>query len=178
MNTRIHHNPDRGSSYNVPEPGLAAGLDKEAGSVFLRDEQIAGDAPDFVAALSSAGLPVDDLAEMGRTFYAYRTHSDRLIGYSGFERYGRDVLLRSIFVPLAYRNRGMGRSLLTLLLQRAHSQGARQAWLLTETATPFFERAGFETVAREHAPPTILATRQAQSLCPVSASLMTRSITF
>ncbi|WP_298015628.1 arsenic resistance N-acetyltransferase ArsN2 [uncultured Castellaniella sp.] len=149
-----------------------------AATDLLHDEPIAGDDPGFVAALLDAGLPVDDLAEVGRAFYAYRMRSGRLIGYGGFERYGRDALLRSIVVPSADRRQGIGRNLLNLLQQRAYDQGARQSWLLTEAAAPFFERLGFKAADRADAPQTILATRQARSLCPASATLMTRTIVF
>jgi arsenate reductase len=160
------------------EPDLLVDLNKEEGSPFLRDAPVAGGDPGLAAALSNAGLPVDDLAQAGRTFYAYRTLAGRPAGYGGFERYGQDLLLRSVVVPPDDRSRGIGRNLLALLLRRAYDQGARQAWLLTETAAPFFERAGFKTVAREQAPQGILATRQARSLCPASAALMTRTIAF
>ncbi|WP_322997828.1 arsenic resistance N-acetyltransferase ArsN2 [Castellaniella sp.] len=144
----------------------------------LHDDPVTGSDPGFVAALLEAGLPVDDLAEGDRAFYAYRLRSGRLIGYGGFECYGRDVLLRSIVVPSADRGQGIGRDLLALLQQRAYDQGARQSWLLTETAAPFFERIGFKAADRADAPQTILATRQARSLCPASATLMTRTIVF
>ena len=108
-----------------------------AATDLLHDEPIAGNDPGFVAALLDAGLPVDDLAEVGRAFYAYRMRSGRLIGYGGFERYGRDALLRSIVVPSADRRQGIGRNLLNLLQQRAYDQGARQcpasATLMTRT---------------------------------------------
>lgn len=160
------------------EPGLAVDVNKEEGSPFLRDEQIAGDDPGLAAALLDAGLPTDDLAQAGRTFYAYRAFAGREIGYGGFERNGQDVLLRSVVVPPAGRNQGIGRNLLALLQRRAYDQGARQAWLLTQTAASFFERAGFQAIAREQAPQVILATRQASNLCPASAVLMTRTIAF
>ncbi|MGN6581944.1 MAG: arsenic resistance N-acetyltransferase ArsN2 [Bordetella sp.] len=160
------------------EPGFIADVNKEEGTPFLRDKRIAGDDPGLAAALLGAGLPADDLAQDGRTFYEYGALAGRLIGYGGFERYGQDVLLRSIVVSPADRGQGAGRNLLALLLRRAYDRGARQAWLLTETAAPFFERVGFKAVAREQAPQAILATRQAQSLCPVGATLMTRTITF
>lgn len=159
-------------------PDLAVDLDKEDGVPFLRDEQIAGDNPGFFTTSLNACLPMDDLAEVGRTFYAYHILSGRVIGYGGFELYGRDVLLRSVVVPPADGSKGIGRNLLALLQRRAYDQGARQAWLLTATAAPFFERAGFKAVAREHVPQTILATRQFQSLCPASATLMMRMIAF
>lgn len=160
------------------EPDLAVDLSKEEGVPFLRDERIAGDDPGFVTTLLKARLPIDDLAEGGRALYDYHTLDGHLIGYGGFERYGQDVLLRSVVVPAAERNKGIGRNLLALLQRRAYDQGARQAWLLTETAAPFFERTGFKAVPRERGPQAILATRQARNLCPASAMLMTRTIAF
>lgn len=140
MSARIYHKPGCGASRSVLGPDLAGSLGSENGLSFLRGEQIAGDDPGFVATLLNAGLPVDDLVEIGRTFYAYRMRSGRLIGYGGFECYGRDVLLRSIVVSSTDRRQGIGRNLLTLLQRRAYDQGAHQAWLLTEAAAPFFER--------------------------------------
>lgn len=159
-------------------PDLDVDVNKEEGSPFLRDERISGGDPGLAAALMHTGLPMDDLAEAGRTFYAYRTLAGRRVGYGGFERHGHDVLLRSIVVPPADRNLGIGRNLLALLQRRAYDQGARQAWLLTQTAAPFFERAGFKAVDRDQAPPAILATRQARDLCPASATPMARTIAF
>jgi arsenate reductase len=66
--------------------------------------------------------------------------------------------------------------MLALLLRRASDEGARHAWLLTTTAAGFFRRAGFQVAERSTAPATILSIRQAVSLCPASAILMTRAI--
>jgi len=69
-----------------------------------------------------------------------------------------------------------GGGMLALLLRRAFDKGGRDAWLLTTTAAPFFGRAGFKPVERAIAPASVLATRQAASLCPASAALLRRSI--
>ena len=47
--------------------------------------------PDLALALQEAVLPTDDLAEPGRSFFAYATVSGERVGYGGFERLGRDV---------------------------------------------------------------------------------------
>ncbi|MGB8601255.1 MAG: arsenic resistance N-acetyltransferase ArsN2 [Rhizomicrobium sp.] len=129
-------------------------------------------------ALRDAGLPIDDLGEAGRCFYAYHTLGGTLAGYGGFECYGADVLIRSIVVPEALRGKAIGRNLVALLLYRAFQAGARRAWLLTITAANYFEKIGFKPVARDAAPQNILSTRQAQGLCPVSAELLCRNIGF
>ena len=99
------------------------------------------------------------------------------MGYGGFERVGRDVLVRSLVVLPHVRRRGIGDGMLALLLRRAFDKGGRDAWLLTTTAAPFFERAGFKPAERTAAPAAILATRQAASLCPSSAALLNRRMT-
>jgi len=127
-------------------------------------------------ALVGAALATDDLAEPGRQFFAYDTLDGARVGYGGFELHGRDLLLRSIVVVPAARRRGIGAGILALLLRRGFDQGARVAWLLTTTADGFFGKAGFRKIDRSQAPDVILASRQASSLCPASASLLTRPI--
>jgi arsenate reductase len=78
----------------------------------------------------------------------------------------------------AMRGRGIGRNMTLVLMRRAFDQGARTAYVLTTSARPFFEALGFKAIAREEAPASILATRQASTLCPSSATLLARRITF
>lgn len=150
---------------------------KEEGVPFLRDAAIPGDDPGLRAALVAEALPADDLGEPGRSFFAYRTLGGTPVGFGGYELLGRDVLIRSLVVPPRARGQRIGRNLLALLLRRAFDAGARTAWLLTTTAPEFFGKAGFRREARPAAPPAVLATREAASLCPASAVLMTRTIT-
>jgi arsenate reductase (glutaredoxin) len=160
-------------------PGApAADACKEDGAPFLHDRAIAGDDPSFIAALQQAGLPVADLGEPGRRFFSYRSLSGAVLGFGGFELYGEDALLRSIVVLPEARGRKVGRNLVALLSYRAWREGARQAWLLTLTAADFFGKTGFTRQAREAAPPVILATQEARSLCPATAVLMSRSLGF
>lgn len=151
---------------------------KEEGVPALRDVPVPGDDPGLIAALAAEGLPVDDLAEPGRRFFRYDTLDGAAMGYGGLEIHGPDALVRSVVVLPALRGTGIGHNLLALLLARAHAAGARQAWLLTSSAAAFFARAGFREVPRSAAPAAIAATRQAATLCPTSAPLMTRRIGF
>ncbi len=154
----------------------AGEIRKEDGTPLLVDTPIAGSDTGLMTALQEAGLPTDDLTEPGRSFFAYATVTGERVGYGGFERMGRDVLVRSLVVLPHVRRRGIGDGMLALLLRRAFDKGGRDAWLLTTTAAPFFERAGFKPVERAIAPASVLATRQAASLCPASAALLRRSI--
>jgi arsenate reductase len=157
---------------------VATTLLKEEGVSFLRDERIIASDPDLLSTLRAAGLPTDDLNEPGRTFFAYRTLAGDLVGFGGYEALGENALLRSIVVLPEARAKALGRNLVALLQRRAFDEGARRAWVLTSSAAPFFEKAGFKPAARENTPAVVLATRQATSLCPADAALLARTIRF
>jgi arsenate reductase len=156
----------------------AAEFLKEEGAPFLYDEKMPGSNPALVAALKTADLPVDDLDEPNRTFFVYRTLGGVVVGFGGFERYGIDVFLRSVVELPEARGKRIGRNLVPLLLYRAFRDGARTAWLLTMDAAGFFEKTGFKRRDRADAPASILETRQAKSLCPARAVLMSRRLGF
>lgn len=151
---------------------------KEEGAHFLRDERVAPDDPAFIAALRAEDLPTDDLGDANRSFFVYRSLSGAALGYGGYELYGKDAFLRSIVVLPDARGKRTGRNAVPLLMYRAFQEGARSAWLLTISAADFFEKLKFKRRAREDAPAAILATRQAQSLCPKSAVVLSRTIGF
>jgi arsenate reductase len=149
---------------------------KEDGAPFLADAPITGGDAAFRAALRAAELPLDDLEEPGRSFFAFRTLGGVALGFGGYELLGTLALIRSVVVLPEARGKEIGRNLLALLMRRAFDDGAREAWLLTTTAAGFFQKAGFRVVARAAAPAAILATREAASLCPVSAVVLARTI--
>lgn len=159
---------------DTPLPNLL----KEEGVPFLKDRLVAANDAGLADALTAEGLPVDDLAEAGRTFYTFSTLDGATVGYGGLELLGEHVLLRSVAVLPTFRGKGLGCNIVPVLLCRAYHAGARTAWLLTDTAAPFFEKIGFKVVDRQAAPAAVLATRQATSLCPASAPLLSRSIGF
>ena len=131
---------------------------------------IAPDAPQLVAALEAAHLPTEDLGEADRAFFAFE-EAGRSIGFGGFELYGEDVLVRSVVVLPEARGQGFGRAVTEAVLARAHQAGARRAYLLTTTAESFFAHEGFAPIERTGAPPSILATKQATTICSTAALL-------
>ncbi len=136
----------------------------------LAHHVIAAGAPDLAAALAAASLPIEDLTDAGRTFYRFDTDGAP-VGYAGYELYGPDALLRSVVVLPEMRGRGFGRAIAEEALGRAYLEGARTAYLLTTTAEEFFEHLGFRPIARTKAPASILATRQATTICATAALL-------
>lgn len=132
---------------------------------------VSPDSPDLITALEAAHLPTEDLSDGGRVFFAFENEGRR-IGFGGFELYGDDALLRSVVVLPGMRGKGIGRDLTEAVLACARYAGARRAWLFTNTAEAFFERRGFLPVDRAGAPASILATRQATTICSTAPLLM------
>ncbi|RTM01725.1 arsenate reductase (glutaredoxin) [Ancylobacter aquaticus] len=156
---------------------LSTDLDKDDGSPFVRDEQVGAREPRLGKALRDAGLPTEDLRESPGRFFGFRTLGGKLVGYGGYEVSGTDVLLRSVLVKPELRARGAGRNMVLLLMSRAYDDGARNAWALTNSAAPFFEKLGFKAKPRSEAPETIGQSQQFASLCPSDAPLLSRRIT-
>lgn len=137
---------------------------------------IAGSDPALAAALAEAHLPVDDLTDPGRNFFVFTDASGAIFGFGGYELPGDLALIRSMVVPETARGRGIGAAILAALLERVTAAGAREAWLFTKHAAPFFAHRGFRARARYEVPPPVLATKQASSVCPITAVVMSRPL--
>ncbi len=132
--------------------------------------EIEADDPAFIAALTEAGLPTDDL-----TSEPFRYFSWEEVAFGGFGE-GADALIRSIVVMPHARGRGHGIVIAESLAGVARDAGVKRLWLLTTSAAAFFEELGWRVVERAAAPLTIAASRQFAGLCPASAALMVRAL--
>ena len=130
---------------------------------------------DLIAALEAVGLPMDDVYEPGRRFYRFEDDAG-LIGYGGLEHAGPAILIRSITVIDGRRNAGLGAEILSWLEAEAARLQATGLYLLTTSATAFFQRHGYAALPRSAAPPAIAASRQFSTLCPASASFMFKEL--
>lgn len=136
---------------------------------------VAGNDPGLAAALTTAGLPTDDLSDSGRRFLAFREAggAGTAIAHAGWERLSDEsALLRSLVVIPSARGRGLGGAILGRLMDAVRLDGFRRAWLITTDRAPWFARSGFVVVPRDVAPPEVRACRQYAGLCPASAVVM------
>ena len=129
----------------------------------------------LIAALEAAGMPTDDLHEPGRRFYRFENDAG-LIGYGGLEQIDPDALIRSIIVIDDRRGSGFGSAILSWLETEAAGRKATGLYLLTTSATVFFQRHGYAVTPRSAAPPAIAASRQYSPLCPASAAFMFKDL--
>lgn len=131
-----------------------------------------------IAELLSANklVPLDETAQFGSQYAVAVTAGGIVVGVAGYERYGSDILLRSVAVSEAWRRAGVGARLTMDRLAHARAQGSEAAYLLTDTARGYWERHGFSTIDRQAAPEAITRSREWTSACPASATAMFRRL--
>lgn len=128
--------------------------------------------------LATAGLPVADLAESGRTFFRFEDDGD-IAGYAGVGGVGgngADRLLRSLVVPEYRRATGTGMAIVDAIELHAREGGVARLHLLTMSAEKFFQARGYTPADRATAPPAIATSREFTSLCPASAAYLCKTL--
>jgi amino-acid N-acetyltransferase len=126
--------------------------------------------------LDSSLLVEDVSASLIEEFLVAEDASGSVIGSIGLEQLGSRVLLRSLAVAPQARGMGIARELVVRLEDKARSCGQLDVWLLTTTAERFFERAGYERVARNDVPGEVQLCRQFAVLCPATATCMRKRL--
>jgi len=134
-----------------------------------------GDLAALRVLLDADGLPVADLDASPVDFLVARVDG-RLVGAVGIERYGDAGLLRSLVVDRASRGTGLGGRLVSALESQAGRDGITRLVLLTQTAEPFFAARGYAVVERGSVPPAVQASAEFRSLCPASATCMSKTL--
>jgi amino-acid N-acetyltransferase len=124
------------------------------------------------AFLKANSLPFEDIRLEGNEFVIYRDQSGKFVGTGGLEFHGDHCLLRSVAVSTDFLGSGFGKEIVGDLIRRAARKPTRSIFLLTETASPFFEKFGFKQLSRDEAPKDIQSSSEFSSVCPVSAVFM------
>jgi amino-acid N-acetyltransferase len=135
----------------------------------------AADLPDVSGLLAGAGLPLDGTGEAFATGLVAELDGS-VVGAAAIEPHGDAGLLRSVVVGEALRGSGLGRRLVAEAERLAASLGVRDLYLLTETAIAWFPRLGYETLARDAAPPSIAGSVEFTVSCVDTGVLMRRRL--
>jgi amino-acid N-acetyltransferase len=136
----------------------------------------ATDLPEILFLLDASGLPVADLTGGSQVEFLIARRLQRLVGVVGLERFGEVGLLRSLAVDAEHRKQGLGLALIRALEAHAASMGISSLVLLTEAASGFFRRHGYEAIRRAGAPRAVQASTEFRQLCPDSAVCMTKRL--
>lgn len=123
------------------------------------------------AILVANNLPTAGVDDHWRAFLVARDGAE-IVGCGGAEAYPVAALIRSVAVAAEYRSHGVGRRLVSELLNGLAARGLREFYLLTTTAESYFGKRGFQKIDRENVHPQLLASREFQDACPKSAVCM------
>jgi len=125
--------------------------------------------------LARSGLPTADL-DTAQIDWLVSATGAQLDGVAGIEAFGDVGLLRSLAVAPAKRNAGVASALVRDVESHARARGITQLVLLTQTAEKFFAARGYRPVARDAVPPALQASAEFRSLCPASATCMSKPL--
>jgi amino-acid N-acetyltransferase len=126
--------------------------------------------------LGKADLPLVQTTDHIEYFFKCVNEKQEMIGAIGLEIYGAYGLLRSLVVADDYRNKGIAKLLVEYLEKQAVGLGLKVLYLLTTTADRYFEKQAFVRVPRNEVHEEIKRSSEFQSICPVSAIIMYKSI--
>ncbi len=135
----------------------------------------AEDLGEIEALLRATDLPPEGLEPFIDTLLVSRSRGE-IIGCAALEIYGAAALLRSVAVHPGWQGRGLGAELVEKATWLAQSRNVRDMFLLTTTASDYFERLGFRRCTREDAPDAMRASIEFTTLCPASAVAMRRDV--
>jgi amino-acid N-acetyltransferase len=130
---------------------------------------------DIITLLSSEKLPAGDLPATLENFLM-AVQDDELIGVIGLEIYGNYGLLRSLAVKPAFRGQNIAGKLIAQIETLTASKGLKAIFLLTETATDYFARKGYEKITRNDVPEEVQQSSEFSHVCPQSANVMKKDI--
>lgn len=136
-------------------------------------EPIDAGEPDFIKMLEAEGLPTGDLAGDSKRYFGHRDALGELIAAGGLELCGSNAILRSCVVAPGQKGQGLGGQLIEAIIDTARGRQIGLLFLLTESASGFFLKYGFQETDRRTVPVEIAGSAQFSEICPQSAAAMT-----
>jgi len=126
--------------------------------------------------LATLDLPQSDLTRAHLEHFLVCRNTEEIVGTVGLELCETAALLRSLAVRPSHRNEGLGARLVDAIEAYARDCEVHHIYVLTTTASDYFDRHGYETIRRDELPNAVRETDEAAQLCPASATCMTKAI--
>jgi len=126
--------------------------------------------------LRENGLPDLGVHACLRNFVIAEDEIGSYVGVAGLETYGNNGLLRSVAVSKDSRGKGLGRVLVNTVLTDAKARGLSKVYLLTNDASDYFERLGFQIVDRADVDTAVKTSVEFTEACPESAVVMRKTV--
>ena len=98
------------------------------------------------ALLQETNLTTDGISDYFHNYLVLKSEHI-LFGVCGLEIYGTDGLLRSLAIIPTLQKKGLGSTILEVMLDKARLLNIHTMYLLTNTAEDFYLRHGFITIS-------------------------------
>ncbi|EHQ24399.1 arsenic resistance N-acetyltransferase ArsN2 [Mucilaginibacter paludis] len=125
--------------------------------------------------LKAEKLPFEDLPDSLENFLVTIINHE-ITGIVGLECYGNVGLLRSMMVAPRFRGRGIAHTLIQHAENLGRNNKLKAIYLLTETASGYFSRKGYQQIARDIVPDEIKQSSEYDGVCPQTAIVMGKSL--
>ncbi|WP_155301183.1 GNAT family N-acetyltransferase [Cupriavidus necator] len=129
------------------------------------------DWPQIAALLDQCSLHSDDPLPSVESFHVALCDV-RIVGCAAAERHGTSIVIRSVAVDPAYRDRGVASRLVEALLMHARGTEVRHALLLSASAPAYFARWGFSHIPVDEAPAEVQGSAEFRNAVQTSALCM------
>jgi amino-acid N-acetyltransferase len=139
------------------------------------EELVPGDFATIFELLNEAELDYSDLKQPGIRLFQMM-ESGQACAVGGLETRDGQALLRSVAVKKEWQGRGLGKRLVAQIEKAAGQSGIQSLYLLTTTASGFFQSLGYSTIHRDDFAEALKQTAQFAGLCPVSAVCMKKEL--
>jgi len=121
------------------------------------------------------GLSTSDIENDSVYFVAAEGQVRRACACFGLQIEAVTAVLKKVVVAPSLRGRGLGTFVVDEAMDRARKRGARDVYLLTDSAETFFSRHGFASLERCFAPPMVKESSIFTDLC-ARATVMKREL--
>ena len=125
--------------------------------------------------LNYYNLVTQDIDFNNQLFLGLKTNR-KYIGIGALEFHHPYALLRSVAINPLETGNGFANQICRALYDRALRERIIELYLLTETASEYFSKQGFEIVERLSVPKIIRSTNQFSTLCPDEATAMKKQL--
>jgi amino-acid N-acetyltransferase len=125
--------------------------------------------------LAEAELDYSDLKQPGIRLFQI-VESGLIAAVGALEVRDGQALLRSVAVKKEFRGQGIGKMLVAQIEEVAIQSGIKSLYLLTTTASAFFQSLGYRQIARNDFAEPLKQTAQFAGLCPESAVCMKKEV--
>lgn len=129
----------------------------------------------IISLLKKLDLVYEDL-ETHLANFLVALENKQVIGCAGYEIYEDVGLLRSVAVAPEHQGKGIGHILIERINQKAKKNGIKEFYLLTDSASDFFEKFGFNIIPRKEVDERIKKTYEYSEACPESAIVMKKNL--